>query len=280
MTCQERKDLIVEYAIGSLEGQEREELRAHLAGGCPQCAGALAEAEAILAQLPLSLDRQQPSPGVRQRLMKKIAARGSAKLIPMPARRDWERLVIPAALAAMLAVAVTVAAIYRFRPAPAPIGKTDPQKDMYIAGLELMVKQTTGDLIATKDKLAALQAELTATTRQSQALDSMKFVEMIGQDQPKAMGRVFIDTEKKQWYFFTSGMKPAAQGKTYELWLIADKKPIRAGTFEVGEHGTAALLGNVPAMPAGASVQLAVTDEPMPGRDSPSGTLQIHGLLQ
>ena len=41
------------YVTDGLEPAEAQELRAHLASGCPQCAGALAEAQATVGHLPM-----------------------------------------------------------------------------------------------------------------------------------------------------------------------------------------------------------------------------------
>ena len=117
MTCQERRDLILLYAadLDALEPAERDELRAHLAGGCPSCAGALAEAEATMAQLPQALDPVTPSPQARDRLMQRVLAtpkRGSNsfKIAPAVVTNPWWRyaaaalILIIAGLAALLAV--------------------------------------------------------------------------------------------------------------------------------------------------------------------------------
>jgi hypothetical protein len=55
--CADRRDLILLYAAGELDAGECGGLRAHLAAGCPQCIGYMAEAEAVLALLPLLLWR-------------------------------------------------------------------------------------------------------------------------------------------------------------------------------------------------------------------------------
>jgi anti-sigma-K factor RskA len=74
VTCSERKDLILLYAADQLEPAEAEALREHLATDCPICTGALAEAEATLAQVALSIDPIAPSPEAREKLMSRIAA--------------------------------------------------------------------------------------------------------------------------------------------------------------------------------------------------------------
>ena len=56
MNCEKRRELILLNSLGVLDDFEREEIRAHLATGCPVCAGYLAEAEEVLSHLPLALD--------------------------------------------------------------------------------------------------------------------------------------------------------------------------------------------------------------------------------
>jgi hypothetical protein len=299
VTCSERHDLILLYAAGGLEGGERDELRAHLAGGCPQCAGALAEAEAMMAQLPLALDAKSPPRGAKQTLLARIAAEdGSCERMKIGReKRDWDRIILPAALAAVLAVAVTLAAVWRFGPvrnthiaAPAHPGDTMPPP-MVLDALNKAMKeldeahaaldQSNAKLTADEAELVKVRGELATAIQQKSALESMKFAELTGPAQPRAMGRVFIDTQKGEWYFFASGMKPPDAGKTYELWLIADDKKMPAGTFDVGAKGSAALLGAVPALSKNAAVVLAVTDEPMgPAQQAPTGRAQISGAVK
>src|SRR5205814_8883171 len=67
-----RQDLLLPYLADAIDADERAELESHLATGCPRCAGALAEAEAILARLSLALDPIAPSPQARERLLQRI----------------------------------------------------------------------------------------------------------------------------------------------------------------------------------------------------------------
>ena len=101
MTCDDRRDLLLLYAADpdSLGADEREAVRAHLAGGCPQCAASLAEAQATLAHLPLALDVGPPLPaGVKGRLMERIASG--------PPVTGWRAFIGPARVAAAVLVAV------------------------------------------------------------------------------------------------------------------------------------------------------------------------------
>lgn len=102
MTCGERRDLLLLYAAGALEPAERDELRAHLATGCPLCAAALAEAEAIVAQAAAAIPPVAPPPAALDKLMARIAE-PSAMKIGAARRRNW----LAPLLAAAAAVAVT-----------------------------------------------------------------------------------------------------------------------------------------------------------------------------
>ena len=256
VSCVENEDLFLLDAAGVLEVDEAAELRRHLSTGCPTCWGYRAAAEATLAELWLGLDHPSPSPALRQRLLERIRSAAPATRPPAPRRpREWERAVLSGAIAAVLAVAVTLLVVSRFAPLRrAPAGPDS--RDV---------------------ALALLQREVNSLHRQ---LDGMRFAQLTGAAQPEAIGRVFIDGRNGRWYFFTTGMKPPAAGKTYELWLISEAKKIPAGTFNVNDQGAATLLGTVPPLPGGATVTLAVTDEPRGGTEAPTGKLQILGQVQ
>ena len=65
----------------------------------------------------------------------------------------------------------------------------------------------------------------------------------------------------------------APSGKTYEAWVLENGKPYRAGTFSGG--GDVSVLRLDRSVPNGAKV--AVTVEPEPGGDQPSGPTIVTG---
>ena len=252
MDCRERRDQILLWAAGTLDEAECVELRQHLASGCPQCAGYLAEAQATLAMFPLALPAAQPPASLKSKILSEIHRESRMRI------GGWDRIVRPAAVAAVLAVAVTLLTVRQFWPNPNP--------------------HSPGDVTA----ISTLEAELISAQGQLSAvkhnLGDMEFAELSGDAQPRAVGHVFLDPDMKKWYFFACGMRPAEEGKTYELWLIYNDQKLPAGTFDIGETGTATLLGTIPPLPSNASVKLAVTDEPMQGdHQTPTGHLQMKG---
>jgi len=102
LKCDELQDLILPFAADALEDAERKEVAAHLATGCPRCAGALAEAQALISRIPLGLDPVTPRLDTKQRLMKRISAQTT--------NRSWAWRLIPMGIAALIAVVVTLIA--------------------------------------------------------------------------------------------------------------------------------------------------------------------------
>lgn len=68
---QERAGL---YALGLLSDDEADQFRSHLASGCRACEAEVANSEAALSLLPMTLPPCSPSPSVRERLMSRVRA--------------------------------------------------------------------------------------------------------------------------------------------------------------------------------------------------------------
>lgn len=266
MTCEQRRDLILLYAAGSLEPAEAGELRAHLAAGCPRCIGSLAEAEAALSMVALALPAAEPPSDLKHKVLRRCCGETAApnEQAPSPApppmrSTSWDRIVLPSAIAAVVAVAITLFVVRQVTP--------QNNSAEYIKTIE-----------ALKGQLMIEQAQLEGFRH---SFEGMKFTELTGSAQPAAEGHAFIDEKMHNWYFFTCGMKPAPDGKTYELWMIQNGQKIPAGTFQVSpQGGAAALLGPLPAL-SSTNVTLAVTDEPIEGSHKvPLGSVQLKGTVE
>ena len=229
------------YATDALDTSERAELQAHLATGCPQCAGALAEAQATLAHLPLALDPQTPSKSARDRLMQRVAAdisnpRGNPRGVSTstaPKQTPW---FLKTAVAATVGAIIAAAAVYLPMHEKTSMIQTDQLQYVKLAGDTTL--------------------------------------------QPKAHGRVFWDKDKNDWHVYVFDMAPPPPGKTYELWFITpNQTKIRAGLIEVDAKGKGSLTVKVPANIPDIAVA-AVTDEPLGGVDQPTGKVQIFGKVE
>src|SRR5262245_58971545 len=113
------------YVADAMDASERQALRAHLADGCPRCAGALAEAQAVVSRLPEALPTLMPSAAARDRLMARVAADVSRETRPATApvrpRRSFLTPALAACVGAILAgLAVRAAMRPPFDPLTAP----------------------------------------------------------------------------------------------------------------------------------------------------------------
>jgi anti-sigma-K factor RskA len=155
--CADRRDLILLYAAGALDAGECGGLREHLAGGCPQCAGYLAEAEAALALLGQGLPPQAPPPLLKQAILNRVKSESqtsSAKSAPAAMRiGGWDRVVLPAAIAAVLAVAVTLISVKMLQQ---PV-KSVVDDSAQIAQLKAQVLSVQGQYDALRQSLKGMQ---------------------------------------------------------------------------------------------------------------------------
>jgi len=245
VNCQARRDNILLYAADALEASERDELRGHLATGCPSCTGVLAEAQAILALLPRALASTAPPASARDRLMQRIRAEQASIPSPTPipvkpvrktaARQTPWRWVIGASMgSAALAASITLALMW-------------------------------------------------GTYRQGRDVVNSKDLRMVSLDSTTAVsgthGRIFWDREKNDWRLYVFDLAPPPPGRTYELWFITPAGAVAAGTFDVGKGGRGSL--EVPLPPnLGPVAAAAISDEPMSGSQTPTGKIWLQGKVE
>ena len=285
MRCEERREQLLLHAAGTLEDAETRALVSHLASGCPRCAGALAEAEAIVGQIPLALDPVAPSPAVRERLMERIAAdkpRRSPSVVEKSFRERWLRPAIPAAAAAAITF-LMMSLVFDMRQSQVEMELN--RQENRIAQLESAVAETAvlEELVARQGKeIERLRQGADLARRMARLLRSpgTEIVELAsnvaGLD---ASARLMWDRDEGVGQFFASGMRPAGQAKTYQLWFITtDDQKISAGTFDADAAGQAEFQLLVPPG-IGSIAAAAVTDEPAGGSPQPTGSIQLVGAV-
>lgn len=267
MNCEERSELLLLYGAGALERQEGEALRRHLEGGCPRCAGSLAEAEALLAHLPLALEPQSPRARVREQLLSRLE--GEISRPSRALRNDWFK----AAIAAGLAASVTYMLVAL--PAAQRGERMEEQFAQQISELQERLASQAAEI----DRLQIV-AERAGHTAQALGSRNLQLVMLDSAGpQPGAWGRILWDRDRGAWHLFAHGLKSAGPGKTYELWFItAAEEKIPAGTFDVDHLGRATMLVNLPPG-IGRIAVAAVTDEPAGGSPQPTGAIQLVGSV-
>jgi hypothetical protein len=278
MTCDERRDLLLLYVSDALEADEAAEMRSHLQGGCPACSGHLAEAQAVMASLPLGLDAAVPPANLKARLMQRIDAAAAPTSSMRIARDDDQgdslpirlfRYLVPAAVAAGLAIVLTHFVMNQ------KLQAVQRQAETAIADKQASLLEEAVQLRQQMESKYASETQVVAMLQSPEVklvhLDKTKF-------QPNASANLLWDQKRQQWALLTSGMTPAAPGQTYELWFVTDKGAVAAGVFDVANDGSGSLEVAIP-QGIGPLTMAAVTNEKAGGDSSPHGDFQVLAKL-
>ncbi len=190
MKCEEYDDRLIELALGTLPQDELEMLRAHLASGCPRCAGRLAELQATLTMLPLALPMTEAPGGIRERLLARVRESAGARKVGTvaPVRSTWW---IGALIGGAIAAAVLIV-----------VGGAWMREARSVAQLTAQLDQRDQQLSDLRIALATEQQTARAIRSPSALMVSLE-----GAALPSAQGRVFMDPQLGKWWFAARGLK-------------------------------------------------------------------------
>jgi anti-sigma-K factor RskA len=260
MSREDIAELAAVYALGSLDGADRERFEALLRSGDREAVDALREFEETIAAVAQE-QRTPPPAHVKAALLSRVAAAPRAAQIvdigrsprasERPARARWA-WVLGGAVAAGLAAVVAglaVSATYQQR------------------------------LDALAQEARTLREEL----KNQQSVVSLlrdpatQVVTLAGQTpSPEARARM-VWNASAGGVLMAEGLPAAPPGKAYQLWAITgDRAPVPAGVFTVPPGGSGTV--RVPTLPGVSRVDVfAVTLEPEGGRPAPSGAMYLAG---
>jgi anti-sigma-K factor RskA len=278
--CQQVQELLPLYAVGQLTDDELVTLRAHLATGCPACAGQLAELQAAAAHLPLGLNTVAPAGAVRQRFLERLNEQPPAVAGRIPVETATQDRAGYAASSLWKYAAAIIVSLSAWAVVAMELGNRENKLQ-----------------IAKDEQIHALQQKLASVdTAYAQLVRDAKFTEsMLKEPQwriatvdskdpahPEAFGRICYDTTNGIAHFYAMNMPSPGAGKTYELWLITKSgQKVPVGTFDPkDQQGEVVNLKVKMPADAGPVMLAAVTDEPAGGVAQPTGTIRMAGALQ
>ena len=248
------------YAMGAVDGEERDELERHLVD-CLSCRRDLLALERDLGTLAEAPGPMEPPPEIRERLLRAVSTRaGEAEASERFSTLRWSSLVgIAAAILLLLAGGLWL------------------QTREAARGLRIERDRLVRELAAAEDRIESLERQQTALVRELQTLrdPSSEHVLLAGLDTaPGASGRTVVSPDGDSARFYAFGLPDLPEEEDYELWLIADGTPVPAGVFDVDARGEAVL--DVPSLPALETIEAwAVTVEPAGGGPAPTGTMVL-----
>jgi anti-sigma-K factor RskA len=273
------RELVTLFALGTVDADEAAEVRAHLESGCDECRALLSANEAVAAELALLLPQSSPSAERRAQLLERVreGARDGGEsgrgVTSIETARAPRRFAMPLALAASLLLLIGMGA--RIAGLRRTVDSMLAERDRVAADLAdrdraaADASRTRADL---EQRLADAQAALDAITN-----PDMRPVSLSGKgDASAAKATAFLDAGKGRLLLYVNGLPPPAPGRTYQLWVIVEGKPVSLGVFDVEPNGRARMTAQqLPELRG--PVTIAVTNEPAGGVPQPTGPMVLAG---
>lgn len=284
------KERCLDYLFGMMSDSEAKAFEAELSLNKPELQEAMKEAGALFVAVAKSAAPQPLSPLVKDRLFERIKAETAAaeppklKLPLPPVFTDrpaavQERRRTPTAsilnFIALLLLGVTCGVLYL----------NSRQKDATI--------QTLAERVENLEVKADRQFSEVSTLRQmlSQQASLMGFFQSapfrsvsLGNTPDgklvSAQGKIFWSESRKRLVLYVESLPQNRKDKDYQLWVIADGKPVGAGVFGVrSEKDAEARFVELPASFSSNISAFAVTEEPLGGSASPTMPILLLGSL-
>lgn len=253
------EEFLPAYALGALDGEDLRELEEHLAAGCEQCRRELGLWQGSLEALAESVAPVQPSETTRARVLRLAGSATPAAPTRIP---RW----LPFAAAAVLLLAVWgFAGQVRLRGEIRRMTAEQESLERRVADLGREVQQARFEVMRTSQALQVLAAPHVSTV----------VLAGLGPT-PGAAGHTYVNPQTHDALFYAFNLPALAPDKTYQLWFIADGKPVSAGTFAVDPRGTGSLRVERVVDPKDIQAW-AVTVEPQGGVPQPTGEMVLKG---
>jgi anti-sigma-K factor RskA len=251
------------YALGVLEGEEKAAFEAHVPT-CAECAEKLAEARGRIALLAFAAPRVEPSPSVKERMMRQIHSAPEAARVPQRERAPREPERAGGFFGRWWAAAVLV-----------------PVSALLILvsiGLWRENSHLTNELGKERAELQKQQAQLDEARHVLALMEAKDTISVALAPQPgMPKGDVRVMYNQKMGMAMCDGwVDPAPANKSYQLWLVPmDGKPISAGLIEYSSGPIKPWTVKLP--PGVAAKAFAVTLEPEGGMPQPTGPMVLVG---
>jgi anti-sigma-K factor RskA len=275
--------LLAGYALDALDDRERRVFEDHLSG-CTQCQEDLRDFQRVNAGLGIAGGDVAPPVELRAKTLARATALQQRPAEPrtFTSRRSTGRRASdqrreqspgrPSRALAWFAAAASVAAVLS-----ATYGWSLRDQLRTAQSITEDASQRALMLAREVEKLRVESAGLVQRVRVLSAPDLIR-VDLKGQPTaPNAVGRAFLSASSG--LFFNARDLPALPAdKAYQLWVIADGKPVSVGMISADASGALTLAGSL--QPELSTVSaVAVTAEPASGSQTPTMPIVLMGPL-
>ena len=240
------------YALGALDGQEKQALEAHLRS-CPACTQQLGAARQRTALIGMAAPPLAPRSQVKAALMDKLRAEKPSSSQPVQSKSGKIRWGLRFSLGFGLATAVLAFATFE-------LARQDLKRGDQIKQMQAQLSQDA----------AAMQAMGQVTG----APDSAMITLLQQPGGPPGQAHVMYNARMGMGVY-SGQLAPTPAGKSYQLWLVPSSgNPVSAGLVDANQQSGAMVVHLAPGLVAKA---FAVTIEPQGGMPQPTGPKVLVG---
>ncbi|MBI3847831.1 MAG: anti-sigma factor [Planctomycetes bacterium] len=269
----EFEELVDSYSVGTLDGDERAVFERHLLSGCAACRTAVERSEHALAALALAAPPAQPSPAVRESVLRSLPGTSRPARFPR-----W--LAVAAAILFVVGVAGWWLWSERGREID-DLGRTLAKEREQSESLEARTREIASALDAEK-KAGAGRVQEAQSLRDELAFISSATTRRIEMTAEPGKGShvatAFVDLASGHTLVRGVAMPKLSPGRVYQLWYVKQAaNPVSGGTFTSSDstrgydHQGPDHLKD--------EVILAITEEPAGGSPGPTTTPFAYGLV-
>jgi len=301
MRHEDYKQLLALEAVGALDEEERARLEGHLPS-CAECREELRELSDAAASLLYTVAPVQPSAELRAGILARVRGLGPSEVFadppevvtspkavdPSEARADarpaggardlrtllgrlslWQLFAWRPALGFGAAAAVVAVVLLGFT--SFSLWNRSQSLSAEVTSLHDRLRAAEGEINGQREQLASARhvEELLASP-------AVRVAELSGKTPaPQAHAMLAYDGSTGRAVVMATGLPPCPEGHAYQLWLIADNKPLPGGTFKTDAQGRARMSDRLP--PNHTAPTFAVTLEREGGVPKPEGDVFLIG---
>ena len=286
----ELRDMAPAYALGALSTEEKTAFENAL-NGSAELANEVAEFRAVVERLGTE-QQVVPPPALRARFLERIAADKAGTPPSVATPPVTPPPVTPPPVAEAPARAFTVSTNKSVPASDVPkqrwwlsgaLGAALAASLIFLVQRNSQVSSLTSSLAARDSVLTGAQLRLAqrdSTVEDLLEADSASLVVHLASTASNGPGvQVFWNVKQGRGVLHAFRLKPAAQGRAYQLWLIKDGKPVASRVFNSETDQRGLVWGiEMPTATTGVTA-LAITEEPAGGSVQPTTTPFIIGAL-
>ena len=252
------EELLPFYVLDALTDEERELVESYLREH-PEARQQIDDLHSGASLLPYGIAPVEPPRQVKDSLMARVNADAAARTpstqpARQPSSRPWFGNLFQAFSLGAAAVAIAWAILL----------------NVQVLRLQKEISGLHETLAAQSNSLEQIIANLPTSPPSNVITVSLKGTTV----QPRAHGQLIADPKEQTAVLIVSGLPRLQANQTYQVWLIADGKPVSAGLLTVDENGQGVVI-----VTSGESISsfqsLGISVEPEGGSPQPTGDIVV-----